>query len=459
MQKLQNNQTSETIAQPITYKSFGDSITQGYYASTEANRYVNLIATNKGFNLTNVGLSGARMGDAAMIDNMYAEVVASSNVYTLLTGVNDQRVTGTSSAYLETYRGCLMAGVSWLAIPDTYKIKAANATRTGTWAVNTGIYGNMDYKSSTNNSTISAKVNGTTAYIGIIRDNASGGTFNVTIDGYVMGSYSVIGSVLARQTGDMGSYTAGLLRFPGLSYGEHTVTITVTSSTNASNVVYVDWFGGNGFQRDPLGPNVYVGNCMRASDAYYTSTPPSSDAGVTAYNKVINEAINSLSKDGLNVCLVDVVSAQDRNDLYDGLHPNDTGHAKIAQLFIEKMSSVVKNSDRGQAFITNTPWQLATLQNSWVVFSSGFYSPAFMKDAMGFVHLRGIAKSGTIGSNPIFTLPPGFRPGNNIHVMAASNVSGGSIGVVQVAPNGAVIAPNGNNAYVSFDNIIFMAEQ
>jgi lysophospholipase L1-like esterase len=462
MQKINDTQagflTNESVNQPKTYVAFGDSITDGYNATSVPNEYPSLIAANKGLNLTNKGLSGMRINDPAMIDNMYAEVVDNTKIYTILPGVNDARTAGTDTTLIDSFRGCLQAGLAWLAIPDAYKVKAANATKTGTWAVNTGVYGSMDYQSSTNGSTMSAKVKGTTAYVGHIRSIGTAGTFTVSIDGVSMGTFSTAVNTPTRQVGG-GQYGAYLLRFPGLSYGEHTVTVTVTS---ASGNVYIDWFGGNGFPYDPKGPAVYSGNCLRASDAYYTANPPHSEAGVAAHNLVINDAVNSLARDGLNVVLVDVVSSQDRADYTDGLHPNDAGMVKLANAFLLEMSSYSKPNDKGVLAIKSTPWQLATLLNSWVNFDAagtGFYEPAFMKDETGRVWLRGLAKSGTIGTNAIFKLPPGFRPGMQMHITTASNAAGGTIGVIEILPDGTVRAPVGNTAYVSFDNISFLAEQ
>ncbi|MHA1304900.1 MAG: hypothetical protein ACTSPI_14475 [Candidatus Heimdallarchaeaceae archaeon] len=38
-----------------------------------------------------------------------------------------------------------------------------------------------------------------------------------------------------------------------------------------------------------------------------------------------------------------------------------------------------------------------------------YMQPAFWKDTLGRVHLRGVFKSGPIGSS-FFTLPTGYRP-------------------------------------------------
>lgn len=58
-------------------------------------------------------------------------------------------------------------------------------------------------------------------------------------------------------------------------------------------------------------------------------------------------------------------------------------------------------------------WTIPTLTNSWVAFGGGFLGPAYCKDLEGFVHLRGMVKSGTSNA-AIFTLPVGYRPSATI---------------------------------------------
>ena len=48
-------------------------------------------------------------------------------------------------------------------------------------------------------------------------------------------------------------------------------------------------------------------------------------------------------------------------------------------------------------------------QNGWVYAGAPYNTCAFRKDGFGFVHLKGVMKSGTIGS-VAFTLPAGYRP-------------------------------------------------
>lgn len=95
-------------------------------------------------------------------------------------------------------------------------------------------------------------------------------------------------------------------------------------------------------------------------------------------------------------------------------------------------------------------------QNSWVNYGSVYNICAFRKDAMGFVHLEGLAKSGTATYDlPFFTLPVGYRP-SMVSMFAV--VSNNALGQVRVKPDGQVVFYTGSNAWVSFDGITFKAE-
>jgi len=90
--------------------------------------------------------------------------------------------------------------------------------------------------------------------------------------------------------------------------------------------------------------------------------------------------------------------------------------------------------------------------NSWVNFGGGWAGAAFWRDPLGFVHLRGLIKSGVVGS-PAFTLPPGFRPKVNEPFVTISN---GAVGRVDVLTDGTVVpASPSSNTWVSLSGIKF----
>ena len=98
--------------------------------------------------------------------------------------------------------------------------------------------------------------------------------------------------------------------------------------------------------------------------------------------------------------------------------------------------------------------------NSWVNYEaseSAFYAAAFYKDALGYVHLRGIVRSGTVGTGSnMFVLPVGYRPFRQIGYAVNA---GNAFGNFRIIASGGVYLETGSNAYVFLDGITFKAEQ
>jgi hypothetical protein len=71
-------------------------------------------------------------------------------------------------------------------------------------------------------------------------------------------------------------------------------------------------------------------------------------------------------------------------------------------------------SDGTNWFITgggaNTGWIAPTLVNSWANAGGGYETAGYLRDALGFVHLKGTLLGGPPNTSP-FTLPAGYRPG------------------------------------------------
>ena len=91
--------------------------------------------------------------------------------------------------------------------------------------------------------------------------------------------------------------------------------------------------------------------------------------------------------------------------------------------------------------------------NSWVNYGAPFESAAFMKDSMGFVHLKGLVKNGT-NLSQIFTLPVGYRPASS-EIFVSNNT--GAFGTIYVQSDGAVAPQVTGNGFYSLSGIIFKA--
>jgi hypothetical protein len=115
------------------------------------------------------------------------------------------------------------------------------------------------------------------------------------------------------------------------------------------------------------------------------------------------------------------------------------------KVFFEKEASYNKVGQTGES----------PFQNAWVSFGAPYHPPAYWKDPLGFVHLRGVLKSGVVGS-PAFTLPPGFRPPSTVGPLVV--LSNNAVGRLDIGADGTVtpVAPS-VNTWVNIDNIHFKA--
>ncbi|MBD2037669.1 hypothetical protein H6F76_22175 [Leptolyngbya sp. FACHB-321] len=106
----------------------------------------------------------------------------------------------------------------------------------------------------------------------------------------------------------------------------------------------------------------------------------------------------------------------------------------------------------GESSLQQEDWQTPTLQNGWVNYSKAYNAPAYFKDSLGIVHLKGLVRA---GSGNIFTLPAGWRPASReLHAVATHP---GEMGRIDVLTNGQVFMVKGNNTWISLDGITFRA--
>ncbi|KKK52619.1 hypothetical protein LCGC14_3103070, partial [marine sediment metagenome] len=81
----------------------------------------------------------------------------------------------------------------------------------------------------------------------------------------------------------------------------------------------------------------------------------------------------------------------------------------IKELKEDAVQIINNNFQRIFSWINDSgQWIAPTLLNSWVNYAATYDTTGYMKDGFGFVHLKGLVKSGVAGT--IFTLPVGYRP-------------------------------------------------
>lgn len=103
-------------------------------------------------------------------------------------------------------------------------------------------------------------------------------------------------------------------------------------------------------------------------------------------------------------------------------------------------------------------WQIPTLVNSWGNVGAPSASAAYLKDPMGFVHLRGTVQNGSSGTTA-FVLPAGYRPVATI-TYAGSGNAGGEDRMISINSSGSVSLSwaEGASTIVSMDVATFLAE-
>lgn len=93
--------------------------------------------------------------------------------------------------------------------------------------------------------------------------------------------------------------------------------------------------------------------------------------------------------------------------------------------------------------------------NSWANYA-GYHSAGYLRDAVGFVHLRGVIKLGSL-NNYAFYLPAGYRPAANVLAPAIAGTGATTI-TIQTDGGLYVSGPAGaTNASVTLDGITYPA--
>jgi hypothetical protein len=105
--------------------------------------------------------------------------------------------------------------------------------------------------------------------------------------------------------------------------------------------------------------------------------------------------------------------------------------------------------------LTSNSWTTATLLHSWTVLNSR--TVAYLKDASGFVHVRGAVTSGTTGT-VAFILPAGFIPGQEVTYVTPGDTAGEpSVIVIDTSGNVTVDLGTGSTS-AGLDLPVFLAE-
>jgi hypothetical protein len=133
-----------------------------------------------------------------------------------------------------------------------------------------------------------------------------------------------------------------------------------------------------------------------------------------------------------------------------------TNTGAVIQSLVESANAQAKAIE-SKASKEQEDWIEPTLLNGWVNYGSPQETAGYMKDDMGFVHLKGLIKSGSaIPSTAFFVLPIGYRPLGSLNIGTVSNTAFATIAINPITGNLTIEA--GSNAWFSLDGITFRAE-
>ena len=261
---------------------------------------------------------------------------ANGDIYTQWTGTNDKIIGKSNANEQSAFQSGHLAEMLHLGTPEgSNKVRAQSMASTGTWVNNTGV--SVDSKgrtSTTNNSTLSCTVTGTSvAFVGQW-NGAQTGQFSISIDGVSKGTFNATppgGTVPSNVGNNFGPFA---LVFSGLSNASHTVLITVTSATGASNVVYVDFVAGYIATTNTSFPIVVVGNTHDFTSAGNTAQGTTT-AENTTFKGLIASNVTTAQGLGLNVSMVDVDSLVGNSSFIgpDGVHLTQAGYILVTDAF------------------------------------------------------------------------------------------------------------------------------
>lgn len=131
-------------------------------------------------------------------------------------------------------------------------------------------------------------------------------------------------------------------------------------------------------------------------------------------------------------------------NLHDGLD---------GQLAYNNFAAIVREVE----FTFSSPWQTLTMLNGFSVAYGA--APAAMKDANGYVRLRGSSYKALPRANQaIVTLPAAFRPAANVrHTVPSSSMPDGDDVVLRILTNGEVYSDASDAGVDTFAGALFPA--
>jgi len=332
----------------------GDSYTEGLYATSTANRYINIFQTTKGIStLTNVGQNGAgAVEQINAIKNL--SYTSSSTLLTAMLGLNEIRRGGSGAKTLKQIEAGFLYYINKHIGTNRVASGSSSVTRTGTFlstdaTANGAVYGagafpgNVSSYTTTQNSQWEYSFSGTKIGFVTFGDD---GTFNYgRIDIYI--------DNILQETMDLSSWASGLetpatffnrvipvsKMIFGLTDTSHTLKIV---AKDVGKIVFVDYFFT---PASPVntGP-ILFGEIPYLTTAGYATFSPTYNSGSVAASDSASAIIQSLVATykllGYKIAYVPINNFLDLTTSLDPdlVHRNDIGHAQMATAFLSKVT-------------------------------------------------------------------------------------------------------------------------
>ncbi|MFL9881300.1 SGNH/GDSL hydrolase family protein [Herbaspirillum rhizosphaerae] len=297
----------------MTYRSFGDSITAGAGASSFSNSYIGRLQSDLSITIDDAAVSSSMVMDQA--DALYSRSFGVGDKTLIMFGTNDQAKYDLDIDKRRYFIDGLRAFSFWSSTVCTLAPAMSYSGAVATSGLAWGSYGLSAPGAKAAFTSV-----GDVAALGSIRQYGNSSQFKVTIDGIVKGTFNTGGDVrtiLGRSYGPM------CLAFSGLGAGNHIVEVEAISA-NTTNPVFIHWASSG-----VCNGSAFIANIPHAVAYTYGG----SSTNVDNYNAAILALINELISYGISVRLAGVVAALNPSDMFDNVHPNDSGHIKIRGIF------------------------------------------------------------------------------------------------------------------------------
>lgn len=240
-------------------------------------------------------------------------------------------------------------------------------------------------------------------------------------------------------------------------------TVTATSPSNAAYAAILPTV------LSPTAGEVHYLDSVMLDDHEGIATYGDGSIAGWRWTGTAHQSSSHLEAGGLQVILDELPATGDAPPTSSGFSTTGASPAHVKSFASDGSGSIISLKGDGSGRVgpyawdssgadtNDTGWAAPSLQNSWVNYGSTWEIAGYRKKN-GFVQLRGLIKSGVVTSGTtLFTLPTGFRPLTDKHVIC---VSAQATCVLNIMATGIVKINAGASAtYISLADISFIAEQ